>query len=249
MQPLFEVCLQSPTDAFQAQLGGADRVELCSALVEGGLTPDYATIKQCIDLVDIPVMVIVRPRGGDFCYSDAEFAVMEANIEAIAGMGAHGVVLGALNHDGSLARPRVQRLVDVAGGMEVTFHRAFDVCRAPLVALEELIDMGVTRILTSGQRATAPEGAELIKQLISSAAGRISIMPGNGITPANVISLLSTTGAQEFHATAFRTLESPMEHRNPEVYMGTPGLDEYQRQVTSSNLVADFVRAASTTAS
>ena len=244
MKPIFEVCLQSPADALQAQLGGADRVELCAALVEGGITPDYATVRQCIETVDLPVMVMVRPRGGDFCYSGAELDVMEANVSAIREMGAAGVVFGVLNYDGSIARPQVQRLVKAAGGLEVTFHRAFDVCRSPGEALEELIDLGAHRILTSGTEATAPEGAETITDLITAAAGRIKILPGSGLTPENIRRFLRITGATEYHATAFETTESKMTYRNEKIYMGTPGLPEYQRQITTATEVGRFVEAA-----
>ena len=242
---LFEVCLQSVDDAVAAQAGGAQRVELCAALVEGGITPSLGSIRACRDAVDIDVMVMIRPRGGDFVYTDWELDAMAKDIAECKKIGVTGVVFGMLELDGKVARTQVQRMVNEAGpDLSVTFHRAFDVSAEPFAALDTLIELGIDRVLTSGQAATVPEGIGMIRALVDRAAGRIGILPGCGITPDNVAEIIAYTGVSEFHATAFATLESPMQHRNAEVYMGIPGLPEYERQVTSEEEVRKFVRAA-----
>ncbi|MTB52999.1 copper homeostasis protein CutC [Lewinella sp. W8] len=243
----FEVCLQSVDDAVAAQRGGAQRVELCAALVEGGITPSPASISQCRDAVDIDIMVMIRPRGGDFDYTERELEQMHQDIEFCQRVGVTGVVFGLLTPEGDVAQAQVQSLRETAGDLAVTFHRAFDVCRNPLSALETLIDLGVDRILTSGQAATVPEGLALLKTLHQRAAGRIGILPGCGITPENVARVLRETGVREFHATAFAPLESRMQHRNAKVYMGIPGLPEYERMVTATAEVEHFFRALTTT--
>lgn len=242
---LFEVCLQSVDDAIAAQAGGAQRVELCAALVEGGITPSLGTIRACKEVVGIDIMVMIRPRGGDFDYSEQEFAVMLEDVKACREIGVTGVVFGLLNRKGEVARTRVRRLVEAAGELSVTFHRAFDVSLDPFAAMETLIELGVSRILTSGQAATVPEGKEMLRQLVKKAAGRIGILPGCGITPENVAELVAYTGVSEFHATAFDKLTSAMEHQNPDVYMGIPGLPEYERQVTTAAAVQRFMVAVS----
>jgi copper homeostasis protein len=240
---IFEVCLQSVDDAVAAEQGGAQRVELCAALVEGGITPSPASIAQCREAVDLDIMVMIRPRGGDFDYTERELDQMHQDIEFCKKVGVTGVVFGLLTPQGDVARRQVQGLCETAGELSVTFHRAFDVCRDPFAALETLIELGVNRILTSGQAATVPEGLALIKSLHQRAAGRIGILPGCGITPDNVGHILTESGLKEFHATAFAPLESRMEHRNDKVYMGIPGLPEYERMVTSSLEVQRFFRA------
>ncbi|MFK8162822.1 MAG: copper homeostasis protein CutC [Lewinella sp.] len=243
--PKFEVCLQSVDGAIAAQRGGADRVELCAALVEGGITPSLGTVKACRDAIDIEIMVMIRPRGGDFDYTEHELDVMAQDIQHLKGIGVTGVVFGILNHNGTVARPQVQRMVEEAGkDMTVCFHRAFDVCLNPFTALETLIELGVDRILTSGQAATVPEGIEVLKRLVDQSAGRIGILPGCGILPENVAEVIAQTGVTEFHATAFGTKNSRMQHQNPAVYMGIPGLPEYERQITSEDEVRRFIMAA-----
>lgn len=240
----FEVCLQSVDDAVAAERGGAQRVELCAALVEGGITPSPASIVQCRDAVDLDIMVMIRPRGGDFDYTERELDQMHYDIEFCRKIGVTGVVFGLLTPRGEVARTRVQSLCETAGDLSVTFHRAFDVCRDPFAALDTLIELGMDRILTSGQEATVPEGLALLKTLHQRAGDRIGILPGCGITPENVGRVLQETGCAEFHATAFSPFESRMQHRNARVYMGIPGLPEYERMVTSSAEVRRFLEAA-----
>lgn len=243
MLPRFEVCLASPSDALVAQAAGAHRVELCAALVEGGITPSLASISLCRELLHIDMMCMIRPRGGDFYYNEHERSCMARDITACKEVGVTGVVLGLLLPDGSLDMEGLKRLVELAKPLQITFHRAFDVCRDPFEALEQLIALGVDRILTSGQAATAPEGSALIKKLIRQADGRIGILPGGGITPQNVKPLIAQTGATEFHATAFQRLDSPMLFRNDQVYMGIPGLPEYEREVTDAATVKAYLNA------
>lgn len=240
---LFEVCLQSVDGAMAAERGGAQRVELCSALIEGGISPSLGTIQACRDAVDLDIMVMIRPRGGDFHYSERELEAMAHDIEACKRIGVSGIVFGMLASNGEVARTQVKSFVELAGEMDVCFHRAFDVCAEPFQALEELIDLGVTRILTSGQEATVPEGLSLIRELVERAAGRIEILPGCGITSANVAEVIAATGVQQFHATAFGRTLSPMTHRNEKVYMGIPGLPEYEREITSEAEVRRFMEA------
>lgn len=243
-RPLFEVCLESVDSAVAAERGGADRVELCANLTEGGTTPSIGTVELCRAQVGIDIMVMIRPRGGDFLYSDREYACMMRDIDRMRGLGIDGFVFGLLTADGQVDRVRTRRLIELARPLPVTFHRAFDVAADPLAALDTLIELGVDRLLTSGQAESVPAGLPLIRQLIERADGRISIMPGAGITPENVATVLSQTGAREYHATAFTTIDSPMRYRNERVFMGLPGLPEYQRQETSTEVVAAFVRAA-----
>jgi len=241
---LFEVCLQSVDDAVAAQAGGAQRVELCAALIEGGITPSLGTIQACRDAVDVDIMVMIRPRGGDFDYTEWELDSIAKDIAHCRGIGVTGVVFGMLEHDGQVARTQVQRMVKEAGpDLSVTFHRAFDVSADPFAALETLIELGVDRVLTSGQAATVPEGKDVIRQLVDQSAGRIGILPGNGIVPENVAEIVAYTGVSEFHASAFGTVVSRMKHQNPDVYMGIPGLPEYERQVTSEAEVRRFMAA------
>lgn len=238
----FEVCLQSIDGVRAALAGGARRVELCAALVEGGLTPSIALIEAAV-ATGAEVMVMIRPRGGDFLYSPAELDVMEADILAAKAAGAAGVVLGVLTPAGEVAGAQVRRFREASRGMQLVFHRAFDVSADPYRSLEALIELGVDRVLTSGQAATVPEGLAVIARLVEQAAGRISILPGCGITPENVGSVIAATGVTEFHATAFTTVSSAMHFRNESVYMGVPGLPEYKINLTDAEVVRAFFRA------
>ncbi|MEL6802295.1 MAG: copper homeostasis protein CutC [Bacteroidota bacterium] len=242
--PKFEVCLQTVEGAMAAQAGGADRIELCAALTIGGITPSLGTIKRCVEFVDIPIMVMIRPRGGDFLYNDHEFASMEEDIINCKKLGVAGVVFGLLNIDGTIDQRRTKLLVELAHPLQTTFHRAFDVCVNPHIALQQLIEIGVDRVLTSGQANTAPAGKELIRQLIKEAKHQIGILPGCGLKADNISDFLAYTSATEFHATAFESLISPMQHKNEAVYMGLPGLAEYERQMTTHAAVAAFLSAA-----
>src|SRR3954454_11031010 len=196
MSILLEICCGSIDDAIQAQAGGAKRVELCSALFLGGLTPSIGTMQSARQQVRIPIMAMVRPRGGGFCYSDAEFATMERDAEAFVAAGADGLVFGIVNANGTIDKKRPRRLRDIAGAKQTVFHRAFDVTPDPLLAVDELIALGITRILTSGQQDTVSEGADLVRKLIQYAGDRIEILPGGGIKAYNVADVIARTGCK-----------------------------------------------------
>ena len=203
-----------------AERGGADRVELCDNLLEGGTTPSAGAIKLARQQTRLGLHVIIRPRGADFLYSPVELAVMREDILTARSLGADGVVIGCLTADGDIDGERTAALVEAARPMSVTFHRAFDMCRDPRGGLEKLIDLGVDRLLTSGQEATVIEGLELIAELQRQAAGRIIIMPGGGITLRNVRRIAEATGVGEVHLSARAGVESRMQHRNSRVFMG-----------------------------
>jgi copper homeostasis protein len=215
-----EICVDSATGALAAQEGGADRVELCDNLFEGGTTPSAGCIKVTRKLLKIGVQVMIRPRGGDFHYSPVEVDVMRDDIRIAKDLGANGVVFGCLTVDGEIDVSLTRELVALARPLNVTFHRAFDVCLDPQRALEELISLGIDRVLTSGQEATCLEGLEMLTALQRQAAGRIIVMPGGGITPRNVKTIVTACGVSEVHLSARRTVESQMIHRNTRVFMG-----------------------------
>jgi copper homeostasis protein len=195
-------------------------VELCSDLLEGGLTPSYGVLKVARERLRIGIMAMVRPRGGDFCYSEAEFAAMLHDVAAAREVGANGVVLGVLTPEGDVDVERTRRLVEAARPLAVTFHRAFDMTRDAFASLEELIALGVDRVLTSGQEATVVEGLDLLAQLVSRAGTRIVIMPGGGITDRNIARIRSRVPLTEVHFAGGEPVESRMRFRNPRVFMG-----------------------------
>jgi copper homeostasis protein len=216
----FEACIGSAEAAIAAQQGGADRVELCANLLEGGTTPSAGSIRLARQHIDIGLQVMIRPRGGDFCYSQVEFEIMKYDIDMAKKLGADGVVIGILLPNGTVDRERVGELVELARPMNITFHRAFDMARDPHQALEALIALGVDRVLTSGQEITAFEGMDLIASLVQEAADRIVVMPGGGIHERNIQKIVERTGVKEVHAGAPVTVPSTMEYRNPNCFMG-----------------------------
>ena len=229
-----EICANSVESAAKAQEGGAYRVELCAGIPEGGTTPSFGEIRMARQLLQqTKLHVIIRPRGGDFLYTQLEQEIMLHDIKVARQLGADGVVFGCLTAEGNVDVPAMKKLMNAVGDMSVTFHRAFDMCRNPMEALEDIIELGCHRILTSGQEATAPAGIPLLKELIEKADGRIIIMPGCGVKPSNILELAEETGATEFHFSGRSSLESDMIYRNPKVSMGgTVKIEEYQRDVT-----------------
>jgi len=215
-----EICLDSADSAAHARDGGADRVELCDNLFGGGTTPSIGLVRVVRRTINIGLQVIIRPRGGDFCYTDREFDVMMEDTLRCREEGVDGIVIGILHPDGRVDRERCARLIEAAGPMNVTFHRAFDVARDPFEALETVISLGCTRILTSGQEGSVLEGADLIRALIEQAGDRMIIMPGGDITERNLEKIRSQTGAREYHIHLDAEQNSPMEHRPGHVYMG-----------------------------
>lgn len=242
---ILEICAGSVESAIAARDGGAARIELCAALEIGGTTPSAGLIAEARKIEGIVLNVIIRPRGGDFLYNEHEAACMEQDIRTCRQLGADGVVIGALTADGDIDTALCKRLIDAAKGMSITFHRAFDMCRDPKRALEELIAIGCDRVLTSGQAATAEAGLPLLKELVQQAAGRISIMPGCGVNSGNAARILQATGAVEIHASARKSVGSGMLFRHSGVSMGTPGSDEYERKETDVDEVKHIVRSIS----
>ena len=212
-----EICSFNLASAMVAQGNGADRIELCASPAEGGVTPSAGTIRLAREQLRIAIYPIIRPRGGDFLYSDAEFRVMLRDIEYCKQVGCNGVVIGMLCADGTIDQPRCARLVEAAYPLGVTFHRAFDWAVNPFEALETIIQLGCERILTSGQRPTAEDGVELIDQLVRQADDRIVIMPGSGVRSGNIVSLAEKTGAAEFHTSARVLLASATEYVNAQM--------------------------------
>jgi copper homeostasis protein len=215
-----EICVDSVEGALAAQRGGADRVELCDNLLEGGTTPSAGQIKVARARLRIGLQIIIRPRGGDFLYHATEFDVMREEIRIVKELGGDGVVLGCLTPSGDIDFERCAELIALARPLNVTFHRAFDMCRDPRRALEDLVRLGADRVLTSGQEATCVEGLEQIRELHQQAAGRIIVMPGGGLTPRNIRKVVMGTGVQEVHLSARKTLDSGMEFRNGRCFMG-----------------------------
>ncbi|MDR6944643.1 copper homeostasis protein CutC [Mucilaginibacter pocheonensis] len=241
-----EVCANSVTSALAAQEGGAVRVELCENLKEGGTTPSHGQILQARRMLHIKLYVLIRPRGGDFLYTHLEYDIMLADIRYCIEAGCDGIVIGILNADGTIDKERCLEMVRLAKqwGLGVTFHRAFDMCADQFQALEDIIEMGCERILTSGGKTTAIEGAIIINHLVEKAAGRISIMPGSGVTEANVADLVHFTGVSEVHSSARVHVQSKMQYKNESILMSNEPGDEYSMDVTSAQRVKELVRLA-----
>lgn len=197
-----EVCAGSIESIKAAYEGGAYRVELCSALSEDGLTPSVGMIRYAKSLEGLKVNVLIRPRCGDFVYTDEEVRCMANDIRVCGELGVDGVVIGALTPQGDIDLDVCRRLAECAKGMSITFHRAFDVCRRPFEALEQIIALGCDRLLTSGQAPTADKGIDMLRQLVSKAQGRLIIMPGSGVNPQNAAAILDEAGTTEIHASA-----------------------------------------------
>ena len=238
-----EICTNSYNSALAAQQGGADRIELCVGLAEGGLTPSMGLIKQVAQLSGLKKHVLIRPRGGDFCYTPDEVAIMETDIRLLKEEGIDGVVIGALNPDGTIDLPTMRRLITAAEGLSITFHRAFDMCANPEKALEDIIALGCHRILTSGLSPTAEQGIPMLRKLVELSGRRIEIMPGCGVTPQNAARILRGTGATNIHASAKHTRDSVMAYRRDTIDMGEKGKDEFAIQETSPRLVAEIRQA------
>ncbi|MGN6534510.1 MAG: copper homeostasis protein CutC, partial [Mesorhizobium sp.] len=219
--------------------------ELCASLIEGGITPSLGTVRAALDLATIPFHVIVRPRGGDFLYSEAEYRSMLADVEALRVAGVAGVVVGCLKEDGTIDEDRMTALARAAGPLNVTCHRAFDMTHDPFEALEALVRCGVGRVLTSGQRDTAVEGANLLAALVEKAAGRIIILGCGALAPDTIGTVRRKTGLTEMHFASLKDVPSAMRYRNPKVGMGGSDLDrEYRNTVTDRDLVAATIAAA-----
>lgn len=234
-----EICANSVESAVKAQEGGAYRVELCAGIPEGGTTPSFGEIRMARQLLQqTKLHVIIRPRGGDFLYTQLEQEIMLHDIKVARQLGADGVVFGCLTAEGNVDVPAMKKLMNAVGDMSVTFHRAFDMCRNPQEALEQIIELGCHRILTSGHEANAVAGIPMLRELVKQADGRIIIMPGCGINPANILQIAEQTGTYEFHFSGRTSVDSGMIYRNENVSMGgTVKIEEYKKDVTNVELV------------
>ena len=243
---IIEICSYSVQSVLNAYNSGADRVELCANMYEGGTTPSLASVIAARQIAPIKLHVIVRPRGGDFCYSALEFEIMKKDIELIKEIGADGIVIGLLNEDGTVDVQKTKELVKIASPMSVTFHRAFDMTVDPFEALKAVIDTGAERILTSGQEASAYDGRNLISELIDKADSSIIIMPGGGINCANIIRLMKETGASEVHLSAKKYIPGKMTFRKNNMAINSqntiPEYDVLESDTETIKTIVDLVK-------
>jgi len=245
MQVTLEVCVDSVDSAQAAERGGAQRIELCSDLVEGGVTPSAGLISHIRSSVSLPVFLMIRPRPGDFCYSPDEFEVMKADVGRAKRLGVDGIVLGILTKNGDVDVPRTRQLVEIARPLHVTFHRAFDMTRNLFAALDEVIETGSHRLLTSGGKARAEDGVPRIARLNQRARGRITLVAAGGIRQANVRRILCQSGVAEIHANIATRVRSSMRFRNDNISLGSNRNPEYERLVVRETEVRALLRAAS----
>ena len=245
---MLEICIDGVASARAALAGGADRVELCANLPEGGTTPSAGMIRSVRGAFSRGLMIIIRPRGYDFLYSEDELDVMLHDVRIARELGADGVVIGCLTPEGRVDAGRCQRLLDAAGSMDITFHRAFDMTRDLGEALEDIHALGIRRILTSGGQPDVPAGMAIIADLVRQSAGRVSIMPGGGVTPENLAESVSATGVREIHLSARQSVLSGMRYRNENCSMGSHSKDhEYEWREASAEKIR-MAKTALTTA-
>jgi copper homeostasis protein len=244
-----EICVEGIDGLVAAQTAGADRVELCASLLEGGLTPSLGVVREALRVATIPFHVIIRPRGGDFLYSELEFATMVEDVRAMRDLGVAGVVIGCLTSDGRIDEVRTKALVEAARPLSVTCHRAFDMTADYREALEALVRCGVDRVLTSGQRDSAIKGVDILRDSQAIADGRIVIMACGGLNAGNIAQVRQATGVDEMHFSAPRTIKSGMAFRNPHVGMGGTAIErEYEITLTDVDAVRATIAAARTAA-
>ena len=232
-----ECCVDSVESAIAAKKGGADRIELCSALVIGGLSPSQALYWKIREQVDLPIRVLLRPRFGDFCYTDFEHEIIKEEIRSFRKLGADGIVIGTMKPDGTLNVEQMKELIEEAQGMSVTLHRAFDMCKNPFMALEEARKLGINTILTSGQKNTCIDGVELLKELVEKAQGETEILVGGGVDASVLPVLAEKTKAKAYHMSGKISMESEMRYRKQDVSMGIASVSEYEIWRTSEKRV------------
>jgi copper homeostasis protein len=237
---ILEACTDSVESSVNAEAGGADRLELCAALEVGGITPGPGLLESVLANVSIPVFAMIRPRGGDFLYTDTEFEVMRRDIDFAGEAGATGIVLGMLMPDGSIDIDRTAYLIEYASPMPVTFHRAFDRSRDPMRSLSDIISTGAVRILTSGQRHSALDGIDLITRLVKNAGNKISIMPGAGVNEHNIAEIVMKTGVSEIHLTGSIPVKSGMKYQKAGIGISKQeeAQPEFIRNITDSRIIA-----------
>ncbi|MFN8581006.1 MAG: copper homeostasis protein CutC [Gemmatimonadaceae bacterium] len=240
---ILESCVDSVASALASAEGGAHRVELCANLVEGGTTPSAGTLSRCVERITIPVVAIVRPRGGDFLYDDDDAIAMERDVRAAVTLGAHGVAIGALRAEGTVDAELTRRLLEAARPATVTFHRAFDMTRDLFEALDTLLELGVDRVLTAGGPTRALDGTDRIAALVQRAGDRLHVMAGGGVRADHVAQLVARTGVREVHARLMEPVESEMRYRAPGAIARTFTPDEFVHQRTSATEIAAMVRA------
>lgn len=238
MKYILEGCVDSVESAVEAEKGGANRIELCSNLIIGGTTPSINLFHVVREKIDIKINVLIRPRFGDFCYTDNEYEIIKRDIEMFRKAGADGVVIGILTPEGTLDIDRMKGIMDIAKGMHVTLHRAFDMCKNPLESLEQAKKLGINTVLTSGQKNSCYEGRKLIKELVERSNGKIDILVGGGVKADIIGDMVMETGASSFHMSGKAVVDSLMEYRNPDVSMGLNSLSEYTIWQTSSEKIA-----------
>lgn len=236
---ILEACVDSVESALAAANGGATRLELCSNLIIGGTTPEPGLFKEIRKHTDIRIHALIRPRFGDFCYTDHEFSIIRDSVEQYRELGAEGVVIGILKPDGTLNMEQMKELMDSAGNMSVTLHRAFDVCVDPYEAMEQAISLGIDTILTSGQKNVCIEGAGLLKDLVQKSNGRITIQIGSGVNAEAIRKMYPLTGAKAYHMSGKVTLDSVMDYRKEDVNMGLPMLSEFEVWRTDEEKIRD----------
>jgi copper homeostasis protein len=234
---ILEACVDSVESAIEAKKGGAMRLELCSDLVVGGTSPSLALFELVKEVTDMKIHVLIRPRAGDFCYSDYEFQLIRREVELFKQAGADGVVIGVLKPDGTLDIERMRELVHIAGSMHITLHRAFDMVKNPYKTLEEAKALSIHTILTSGQQNHCIDGADLIRELVELSAGQVDIMVGSGVNEENIEELIDKTQAHTFHLSGKKRHNSPMAYRKDAVTMGSEYMDEYANWVTDSEKI------------
>lgn len=239
---LLEICTASLEDCFAAQEGGVDRVELNSALSLGGLTPSLGLLQETRQALRLPIIVMIRPRPAGFCYSASEFTVMQREVELALAHGAEGIAFGILHEDGTIDQPRCASIIQQAAGREIVFHRAFDVTPDARVALEQLIDLGVTRVLTSGQESSAYNGATRIAEFIKQAAGRIQILPAGGINRFTIADILSRTGCEQVHASLTTARIDASTCRRPQIKFGNAGFSGEEQYFATDRVAVEELR-------
>jgi len=245
MELTFEISIDSVRSAQNAEKAGANRVELCASLIEGGTTPSPGMIKTVRKYTSLDMFVIIRPRGGDFLYTEEEFEVMCNDIIFARENGADGIVSGALTREGEIDTEKTKKMIELSSPLPFTFHRAFDMCRDPYKALEQLKDLNVTRILTSGLMPSADKGAELLSELVKKAGDKIIIMPGAGVNADNIKFLIEKTGAKEYHFSAKRSFPSEMEYFNKNITMGrADNADEYSIMFSDIEIIKNVISKA-----
>jgi copper homeostasis protein len=240
---VIEIAVDSTESALAAEQGGAQRIELCSALREGGLTSSLGLVRTVRSACTIALFTMIRPRGGDFLYTADEFRAMQEDIRIMGQEGVDGVVFGLLTPDGQVDKDRTRALVDLARPMDVTFHRALDMTSDPERALEDVIACGVQRVLTSGGASSAWAGRKRLRAMVLQAAARTTLVVGGGVRPAQISRLMASTGATEFHSSMRRMMPSPMRFQAKKLNLGEPGVDEFSRNMVLAEEVRELLAA------